>query len=216
MLTIDHNKKITIQQRDKGFSKTLFQAFFLAVLIHAGAFFFFKVKPITLSKSIRRLPPISVVMDIKGFHLQDIAAWIQDDPLPEYSFPKRPHKKPSLSTLEPSSYPSLLDTENKLIATKRKKSFFYPPFKEQKERLSSFLLLGALQDRKIVKEIPCEKLSSVKVKQTVRYSLTIDDQTGAIVWISPTDELALLISDMKFNALPNGTLSKGILEVQAR
>ncbi len=215
MLTIDRDQNfaLKVHQREKFWNKTLIFSLGLALVLHFSAFVLFRVKPITLAKSKKILPLISVALESSGIERGEVAASIPEDPKPLYSLPARPKQKPGLPGLPLDNQTKFIGQESRLLTLQRKNSPYLPPPPEKNAPSVSIVLLGKLAHRTMTKALPSLKASSIKNSQ---YSVTVDDKTGSIIWISPADDLGLLISQIKLNQLPSQTLTKGILEVQVK
>ncbi len=215
MLTIDRdrNYSLKVHQRGKFWNKTLIFSLCFALCLHFSAFVLFKVKPIAAAKSKKILPLISVALESSGIEQGDVSASIPEDPKPLFSLPARPKQKPRPFNLTLGPKTKFIGTESRLLTSRRKNSPYIPPAPSKETPSVSFVLLGTLADRTIAKTIPSLKANSIKNSQ---YSVTVDDKTGSIIWIYPSDDLGLLISKIKLNQLPSQTLTKGILEVQVK
>ncbi len=207
MLTIssDRHFSLSIQKRERFWSRTLILAFFLALAIHGAGLFLFKVKSVTCRQCQIVLDPITVAMETPVLIQQEILANLDN---PQTRIPPKPKHIPN-PPLVRENFPLPTVT----FPLSQRKEILTPPPPEMTPSIS-VKLLGPLAERQFV-DAP-DEIEFSGSPQTTHYYVTIDNRTGEILWIDPLDDLGKSLIQWHFEPLEGEILTKGELEVFIR
>jgi len=207
MLTIssDRHYTLSIQAREKFWSKTLILALCFTLGLHGAGFLLFKVKSVTCRQCQIILDPITVAMETPVLIQQEILA---NQSTPQTRLPPKPKHIPSPPLVRDNSHLPAVT----FPLSQRKEILSPPPLSAAPS--ISVTLLGALADRQVV-NAP-DEVEIFGPPRTTHYSVTIDNRTGSILWIDPLDDLAKILIQWHFDPFEGEVLTKGELEVSFR